>query len=82
MINKRIENKTKRNLQKIEPKKLLEPLIVRVCLDTAYFAENIVAKSFLNVWIVPWDQFLIFFLNKVAVSPKNSAWIVTCVREQ
>ena len=30
MINKRIEKKTKRNLQKIEPEKLLEPLIIYV----------------------------------------------------
>ena len=30
MINKRIENKTKRNLQKIEPEKLLKPLIINV----------------------------------------------------
>lgn len=30
MINKRKEKKTKRNLQKIEPEKLLKPLIINV----------------------------------------------------
>ena len=28
------------------------------------------------MWIVPWDPFLIFFLNKVTVGPINSAWTV------
>ena len=28
------------------------------------------------MWIVPWDPFLIFSLNKVAVGPINNAWTV------